>query len=175
MKFSELPKFTKSSHYQTNIDWQYLLKTIESWQGERTAALDLNPDFQRGYVWNEKQKIAYVEYILKGGTSGRDIYFNCVGWQGSYKGPFVIVDGKQRLNAVLSYLNNEIPAFGIYLKDMEGGLKGIWERHADFIFHVNDLDTKAEVLQWYLEMNSGGTVHSEEELDKVKKLIESEK
>jgi hypothetical protein len=27
------------------------------------------------------------------------------------------------------------------------------------------------VLQWYLELNSGGTPHTKEELDKVKKML----
>jgi hypothetical protein len=30
------------------------------------------------------------------------------------------------------------------------------------------------VLKWYLEFNSGGTVHTEAELNKVRKMIEEE-
>jgi hypothetical protein len=44
-----------------------------------------------------------------------------------------------------------------------------------FHFHINDLRTRAEVLQWYLDLNTGGTVHSDEEIEKVKKLLEREK
>jgi hypothetical protein len=40
---------------------------------------------------------------------------------------------------------------------------------------VNDLKTKAEVLQWYLDINSGGVVHTETELEKVKRLLTKEK
>lgn len=40
---------------------------------------------------------------------------------------------------------------------------------------MNDLDTQAEVLQWYLDINSGGVVHTEAELDKVRWLLEVEK
>jgi hypothetical protein len=36
---------------------------------------------------------------------------------------------------------------------------------------VNDLKTEAEVLRWYLEINAGGTPHTEEELDKVRKML----
>lgn len=44
--------------------------------------------------------------------------------------------------------------------------------HHSFDFIINDLQTEEEVLNWYLEMNSGGTVHTKEELDKVKHLLE---
>lgn len=40
-----------------------------------------------------------------------------------------------------------------------------------FHFHVNDLKTRGEILQWYLDLNTGGTVHTEGELSKVKELI----
>jgi hypothetical protein len=40
------------------------------------------------------------------------------------------------------------------------------------ILNINDLKTKKEVLIWYLEMNSDGTPHTEQELNKVKNMIE---
>lgn len=40
------------------------------------------------------------------------------------------------------------------------------------IFHINDLKSKKEVLQWYLDMNAGGTPHTSEEIERVKKMIE---
>ena len=30
------------------------------------------------------------------------------------------------------------------------------------------------MLQWYIEFNSGGVVHTKEELDRVRKLLEDE-
>lgn len=38
-------------------------------------------------------------------------------------------------------------------------------------FHINDLATRAECLQWYLDLNTGGTVHSATELDMVAELM----
>ena len=40
------------------------------------------------------------------------------------------------------------------------------------LLNVNDLKTKKEVLQWYVQMNAGGTPHSAEEIERVKKLME---
>lgn len=172
LSFEELAKkFTPAPTYRVTVMWDYMEETIANWQDKSTgpnSALDLNPDFQREHVWTTDQQIQYVEYILSGGMSGKEIYFNCVGWMRSYVGPFVIVDGKQRLQAVRRFMANEIPIFGDnYRKDIEGRLR----LNASFTFAVNDLKTRADVLKWYLEMNTGGTPHTEEEIQKAKDLL----
>ena len=171
LNFQSLPRFTRNPSYRVTTEWKYLRSTLDRWadRKEGLAALNLDPDFQRPHVWTPQQKTAFVEYVLQGGISGRDIYFNCKGWQGSYEGPFVLVDGKQRLDAALRFLNNEVPVFGgHYFKDIEGRIM------AEFNFLVNDLRTRAEVLQWYLEMNTGGTPHSAAEINKVKDMLKTE-
>lgn len=169
MKYDDIPQFTKSGSYRVTVDWKYLLEHLNEWENERGGAkLDMNPDFQRLHVWTEEQQIAYVEYILRGGMSGRDIYFNCVGWSGDYRGPFVLVDGKQRLQAATKFLTNAIPVFnGHYFKDIEGRIR------AHFNFNVNDLKTPKEVVQWYIEMNTGGTPHTKEEIEKARAILNS--
>ena len=172
MQFNDIPRFTKVPNYRTTTDWAYLEGTLERWIGERgkdIAKLDLNPDFQRAHVWTEAQQIAYVEYALRGGSSGREIYLNCAGWQNDWRGPFVLVDGKQRLEAVRKFMRDELPIFGGHtFKQFEGRLP---VSTAFFYINVNDLPTRAEVLQWYLEMNTGGTPHTPEEIQKVRELL----
>lgn len=168
MKFKDIPQFTNVGSYQVNMPLQYTVGWIKDQIEE--LGLQLNPDFQRGHVWSEEQQIAFIEYLLKGGKSARIIYFNHPGWMNSFKGEFVCVDELQRLTAVQRFMNNEIPAFGVYLKDFEDKLP----RDVDLIFNVNNLKTRKEVLQWYIEFNSGGTVHTEEEINRVKELLEKE-
>jgi uncharacterized protein with ParB-like and HNH nuclease domain len=169
MKFKDIPKFTKTPIYKADVSIFYVKDTIEKYLIE--YGLQLNPDFQRGHVWTEEQQIAYIEFILKDGNSGRDIYFNHPGWVKDWKGEFVCVDGLQRLTAILKFTNNELKVFGHYLSEFEGpvDLFGSCVR-----FYVNDLKTKKEVLQWYLEMNYQGTPHTNEELERVNKLLEKE-
>ena len=40
---------------------------------------------------------------------------------------------------------------------------------------INDLETRAEVLDFYLQYNGCGVAHSEEELARVRALLEAEK
>jgi uncharacterized protein with ParB-like and HNH nuclease domain len=173
MKFNDIPQLTRSANYQTHVEWSFLEAHLDHWfdrggNGE-IAKLDLEPDFQRLHVWTPDQQTKYVEYILQGGMSGKNLYFNCNGWMRSWKGPFVIVDGKQRLHAVRQFLKNEVPIFnGKYFKDFEGRMPN----HAHFICYVNDLKTRAEVIKWYLEMNTGGTPHTQSEIAKAQILLE---
>lgn len=168
MKFKDIKKYTSIGNYQVNQYWPY----FEKWLGNHKDILELCPDFQRGHVWNEKQQIAYIEYCLRSGTSGKIIYFNCSSWMNKFDTPLQLVDGLQRVTAVKRFLNNEIKVFGVYYKDFEDSMPYF---NGEFIVNINNLQTRAEVLQWYIELNEGGVLHTKEEINKVKKLLKKEK
>ncbi len=171
MRFQDIPQFTRDGHYQVNVSWDFLETHLAHLnEGQK---LDLNPDFQRGHVWNESKQRAFVEFCLKGGRGSSLLRFNCPGWMKDFRGPMVLVDGKQRLEAVRKFMRNELAIFdGHKFGDFTDRLR---MTTADFIFMVNDLDTRKEVLQWYLDINSGGVVHTQKELDKVRSLLSLEK
>lgn len=93
--------------------------------------------------------------------SGGDIFWNAPGWHTGENTEMELVDGKQRLNAVLSFLRNEIPVFGMTLDQYEGKPDAIRHR---FKFHINDLENRVDVIQWYLDMNTGGSIHTTKDL-----------
>ena len=169
LKFRDIQQFTKTPGYKVDV----FMEDFENWIEDkmRGLGLDLCPDFQRGHVWTEEQQVRYIEYILRGGTSGRDFYFNHPGWFRDWKGEYVCVDGLQRITAVLRFLKNEIPVFGHYRNEYEDSLPF----SVNFHWHVNDLQKKEDVLMWYLEMNEGGTPHTQEELNKVRNMLEGSK
>ena len=163
--FSDIPQFTKTPNYKVDVFLEDFERRIE--RDIKEYGLQLNPDFQRGHVWTEEQQIKYVEFILKGGKTGLDIYCNHPGWFRDWKGDYVVVDGLQRITAIMKFLNNEIKVFGYYRNEFEVHIPiGIF-----FHWHVNDLKTNKAVLRWYVEVNSGGTPHTEEEIDRVKRMM----
>ena len=173
MNFLDIERFTDVGNYEVNMPLSHLERSVDGWEEE---GLEMNPDFQRGHVWTEDQQIAYVEFFLRGGMTNRVIYFNHPSWMHKSKtsyNDFVLVDGLQRITALLRFLRNEIKVFGTYLKDFEGEL-GTARSHMNLKININQLQTKKEVLNWYIEMNTGGVVHTDEEINRVKILLENE-
>lgn len=171
MKFTDIKPVTQWGADFYDVSWTGLRNQLAEYN--KDYGLDLDPDFQRGHVWTESHQIAFVEFKLRGGKSGGDILLNCPAWYHSSEAKdrtMQLVDGKQRLTAVTRFMNNEIPAFGHFLNEYEDTPRFARTR---FTLFINCLQTRAEVLQWYLEVNSG-TPHSEDELNRVKKLLEME-
>lgn len=171
MKFEDIKPYIQCNNYSVDVALRYLESTIDEYIEE--LGLELDPDFQRGHVWTEQQQELYIEHLLREGVSGLDIYFNHTKWlinSGKDDGWFVCVDGLQRLTACLKFLRNQIKAFGHYRKDFEDKIPMMIRLR----FHVNNLKTRKEVLEWYLQMNNGGTVHTEEELVRVAELLAAE-
>lgn len=172
-KFGDIPQFTRDSNYKVNMD----IRRIPDWIKENEGyGLQLNPSFQRGHVWTEQQQIAWLEFFLRGGKSGVDIYFNDAFFNDWYREEedkdvykdFVCVDGLQRLTAVQRFIGNEIQVFGSYYKEYTDPRT---LNSYSLIFHVNNLKNEKEVLQWYIDMNTGGTLHDQGEIDRVKQMI----
>ncbi len=169
-RFKDIPQFITEGSYEVNVEIDDIDRSIERYVSEYN--LDIDPDFQRGHVWDEEKQVRFIEFMLGGGRSSRVIYFNHPGWMNSFKGDFVLVDGKQRLNAAMRFAKNEIPAFGYYRKEYTDKPQFM---HSSFRFNINSLKTRKEVLQWYLDLNTGGVVHTKEEIERVRQLLAKEK
>lgn len=173
MHFRDIPQFIHEGDYRADTNFEHLDSWIAEFEEEDN--LQLNPDFQRGHVWTEEQQIKFIEFILQGGRSGRDIYLNNPDWsipntETNYH-DFVCVDGLQRITAIRRFLRDEIKVFGQYYSEFEGNTDVV---HHNIRVHINTLKTKKEVLTWYVQMNAGGTPHSDEEIARVEALIAKE-
>lgn len=142
------------------------------WHIERYTSnyeLDFDPPFQRGYVWHDWQKKAYVEYLISGGVSGREIYFNAPHWMGDVpEVKMVIVDGKQRISALLDFIDGKFSIFeGAFFNDLRYEDKG----QLTLNFNVNDITDYKDVVRWYISMNTGGSMHTEDDIAKAKEEL----
>ena len=169
-RYKDIPQFTRDGAWQSDFPLDYLIQHIND--EIQDNGLQLNPYFQRGHVWTEEQQIAWLEFFLRGGRTSRVLYFNNPSWhrsvpEGAYN-DYVCVDGLQRLTAIQRFVNNEIKVFGSYYNEFTDK-----PRFSQTIkVNVNDLKTEKEVLQWYVDMNAGGTPHSKEEIARVQKIID---
>lgn len=79
-----------------------VFKLKSKWE-RKPSMLNLTPDFQRGFVWNVKQKSELIESILMG------IPLPLIYVKEDENGVYIIVDGRQRLNTLFTFINDEYP------------------------------------------------------------------
>lgn len=157
---------------------EYELKKYEDCYG-----LELIPDFQRGHIWSQDQQIKYIEATVKGtvAPSSRFITFNCSDWGDNNSDEvikdMVCIDGLQRLTAVRRWMNDE---FTIFNDLFEYGVSKEFFDRTSLSFNslsngikiaILGMQTKEEILKYYLAFNDGGTVHSPEEIARVKQML----
>ena len=170
--FKEIPQFTRDGSYAVDVPLDRVSRWVAKEQEE--LGLELNPEFQRGHVWTKRQQVAYMEFLLRGGRTVRDFYFNYPSMHiqvpdGAYNA-YVCVDGLQRLTAIQKFFGNELKVFSSFFREYTDCIRISMNC---IRVHVNDLKTEEEVLRWYIEMNSGGTPHSKAEIARVKALLEN--
>lgn len=171
-QFNAIPSFTRDGSWEVDMSPDYLLQNIQ--EHIDREGLDIDPDFQRAHVWTQSQQKAYIEFFLRRGRTARVIYLNKPSWYNAAKtdyDDFVLVDGKQRLKAWKDFYAGAFKVFGSYVHEFTDRIRSV----NTMKLNVNDLQTKAEVLQWYLDFNSGGTPHTDAELKRVRRLLQKEK
>ena len=170
MKFSDI-KTLPFGMYACDVSWNMLDDWLKS---HEDFNINMDPFFQRGYVWSKEQKTAYVEYILRGGMSGKDVFWNHPYWMhfGNTIGELVLVDGKQRIDAVLGFLHDEVTAFGHKFSEYEGNMR---MELATFRMHVNNIEDMKEIVEWYVGLNTGGAIHTKDDLKPALEFLKTGK
>ena len=130
--------------------------------------IDLAPDFQRQYVWKERQRSGLIESLLLG-IPLPSFYFN-----EDDTGRLQVVDGVQRLTTIFHYVTDPTVKLGkvTYLRDLEGqgfeDLASLFRRRlnsAQFVAHVIDPQTPYRVkFDIFRRINTGGSPLSAQEI-----------
>lgn len=153
-----------------------LNRTLDAFR-EDADIFELQPDFQReNNAWTREQQISYIENLIRG-IAPADLKFNSDNWNSKGANEIeriVCIDGLQRITAMLAFLNNEFAVFG-NLKADDLYETPFSPKSIKIRYEMYNLETREELLNFYIKLNSGGTVHTEEEIDRVKQLLEKEK
>lgn len=145
--------------------------------GDGSNEVELNPDFHRGHVWTNDQQRHYIENVMRGivGQEGLTIRFNCAGWAGRPTGDLdsrvQSIDGLQRLTAIQKFMTGDVRPFGMTIDDLKGSRYDA--TRTTYLMHVtvHTFQYRADLLRYYLTVNDGGTLHTREELDRVRSLL----
>jgi hypothetical protein len=131
--------------------------------------LDLAPDFQRSFVWKDRQQIRLIESILLG-IPLPAFYFN----QDS-QGAHQVIDGVQRLTTVKLFMQNQLSLQDThleYLKDLKGLTYDTLEApvrrrfaNTQIVAHVIEPQTPDEVkYDIFNRVNTGGSPLTAQEI-----------
>lgn len=173
----ELVKKIRSCISKSAYELKYIKNTLIDWE-DRYKLVELNPDFQRGHVWSEDQQTKFIESMLRNtvGESALTIHFNNPYYKGHKpkntdlpKG-FQCIDGLQRLTAILNYLDGKIYPFG-YDVNFFNSQYEYSSSYLHIYIAIYSYEKKKDLLEHYLAINNGGTVHSVEELNKIRSMI----
>ncbi|MBQ8298376.1 MAG: DUF262 domain-containing protein [Clostridia bacterium] len=88
------------------------VEMITSWY--KSGKLSLDPAFQRRYVWNDILKSAFIESLILNVPIPALMFAN-----DTEKNKFIVIDGKQRLNAIISFIAPDKDGKGFRLRGLQ--------------------------------------------------------
>lgn len=175
----ETIKPLRTAQWSADYRWDNLETSLAK-LGADYGGIELNPDFQRGHVWRESQQSHFIESCLREvvARSGLMLQFNCATWSMESENfdlptGLQCLDGLQRYTAIVRFCKGEIPAFGLYAHELDGTQFSIKRKYMTVAIH--SFTRRADLLEHYLALNAGGTVHSAEEISRVRVLLEEAK
>ena len=128
----------------------------------RKDNIDLDPSFQRRNAWNDQKRSRFIESLILGVPIPQIVLAE----QPGERSKFLVIDGKQRLSAITSFLSNNLVLSGLKIfADINGSkfndlpikLRSIIRTRptlrAIIILRQSDSDLKYEVFH---RLNTGG-------------------
>lgn len=173
----EVIKPLRTAKWQGDYSWDRIERALID-LGNDYEGLDMNPDFQRGHVWTPEQQVHFIENCLKGvvTSAGYLIQMNCPEWSYSTEQAktdlprgLQCIDGLQRYTAITEFVKGRIKPFGLSADDLIGTSFSHKRFYVKLAIH--DFTRRADLLDYYLSINAGGTPHSKEELERVRQLL----
>jgi len=159
------PRIDLGKHASTTM--AHCMSQYKSWKagevethGRRTVMGYVLPDWQRGLVWSEGQKVAFIESAWLGIPIGTYAYN-----QGKIGSPYdhLLIDGQQRMSAVQDYIENAFPVFGHYWSELPTPDERRWSLSTSFPCYTVETEDEALLRNYYNLTNFGGTAHKESE------------
>ena len=177
MMLSERRDLFPHAYHREDVELVRLEKWVHAYDNEPGWEIDINPPYQRPHAWTLQQKRAYVEYILRGGEVSRRILFASRGQHNHHDQRWRLLDGKQRLASIVEFVRGEFAVFAD--EDTPEGYKAsqiidLKRQRYTLEIQVVDIESMADEIRLYLAINSGGTPHSDAELERVRALLDQE-
>lgn len=130
--------------------------------------LDMDPDYQRGYVWTDEDKVNLIDSVFNNIDIGKFVFVH-----NEYMDEYLyeILDGKQRVRALLDYYENRFPYKGKYFNDLSLRDQFWFCQRTISVAEVDKTNRKA-LLQYFLMLNTAGKTMAKEHLNTIRQMVE---
>lgn len=149
--------------------YSHPISDIREWSDN--SRLELRPDFQRNEVWTPAAQIMLIDTILKGIPIPKIYIKTTVKNDKTYR---VVIDGQQRLTAILKFIRDELPLKAPYQGDYQNQTFSQLPEtvHNDFIRYKIDINeifdpTDEEIRDLYSRVNKYTVQLNKQELRKA--------
>ena len=135
---------------------------------------DFDPEYQRGLVWAKEQKQAFIKALMIGKAEIQPIFIRN---PKKREWGLEVLDGKQRLTAILEYVRGEFEVEGFYYKDLNNSDIQIFNYTPMVYTEIKYYDNKVgltmmpieQKIELFLQVNGYGQHVSDEHLEKIRK------
>lgn len=176
MKQYETPivQLEKKPEYLSRVRKDVLRTFVSYFFEEYWDNIDFEPSFQRGLVWSQKQKEAYILALFEHRAELSPTFVldqDEVNTTINLK-KMISIDGKQRLHAVKEFRDDKFPVKGMYYSQLQDSDKYfLTTLDFDMVVYRNPnisktLDYKTQ-LEIFLAINSWGVPQAEEHIKKL--------
>lgn len=131
--------------------------------------VDDKPDYQRDLIWNLEDKVALIDSIFKGIEIGKFVFISK-----DFKDNepcYEILDGKQRLNAIVEFAQDRFPYKGFYYSQLTLKDRRYFDGFNATIGETRGELTPVQKYEYFLRLNTRGKEQSKEHLKKVEELL----
>lgn len=167
-KIYDPPRFSNDITYGLDdVEWALTKRDV-----------NMSPPYQRPVRWSVEQQSRFMGHLLSGGE-----VLPIIIQRVPDGGPQEVLDGKQRLTAMLAWLHGEIAATlldgtTIHIDDLERGPRGTV---TDAVYGLSCVSVRFKYINlpfeerkdFYIRLNSAGSPHTSEDLEHARNAKES--
>ena len=118
--------------------------------------LDIRPPFQREFVYNDKERNAVIDSIMK------VFPLNVMYWADREDGTFEIIDGQQRTISIAQYIDGIFSIESKYSHNLPSDKEELILNYKLMVYVCSGTDS--EKLEWFKTINIAGKVLTPQEL-----------
>lgn len=133
--------------------------------------IDMEPDYQRGYVWTDEDKEKLIDSIFKGIEIGK---IALIKRDYSQDLMYEVLDGKQRIGALIDFVTDRFQYKGFFFSELSGLDRNYFKEK--FQVPVATIDrgiTEKQKIQYFIALNTMGKVMDAEHINMLVKKLET--